>query len=1070
MKTLFFQSAAKALCPVVVFTLMSCTSSVRAQLANPPPGCATTGYYLFWCFEGWGNGDDPDKCFYQVCVNPNDTGPTCPPNGSSGGPGSGGPGSGGPGSGGPGSGGPGSGGPGSGGPGSGGPGSGGPGGGVSGGGIEERAGRGCPTCGPGGGSGGGGGAGAGATCPCEDEEDEGGMPHWEIQEPNLNLYVHDKPLFYRTSRGKEVAFKMHYKNTLGENGYTDNRQPGIFSVGTNWHSPWRSYLQRSKVVGNESGVNESTNLLFFVFLGDGSARQFPLTRAEYVSGAILTTTNEEYYLTFPSGKRYVYGNWVRLANSSGTNDYCFLTRKEDPSSNRLSFTYTVTTSGGLTNSIRLNKVTDSDGRETSFVYTNTSYFSNLLVQVTGPYNLTSTLAHGTSAQLTNITDVIGLSSRFEYHPSTGLTNLVTPYGTNRFDYYVNSGAKAIRATELGLRSNLHLEGYDDANALPSAIDESTSLINFQAAYSIQTNAIQTRGFDVLNTFHWGPRQYQNLPSGIRAALDDWSFDPYSPGMTTNDLQLGWTRHWLKLESLDGKKYASKTLSLQRDPSPDNSGATEGLLTWYGYARKEGSTNISAVTRMGYPNLIAWRESGGDWQMKKFERNKRMAVAIQSETFSVRSTLGFTNLWTTDWRTHTYLFATNNIDIVSTRLQTGSLDVLESSNVVNSYHQVVTNYNALGEMTRYEYNSERQMTGAYYPDGLRKDYTYGTNGFLASVVDRDTAGDIYFHTNSYTWTNGYLLTHTDAHGLTVTNMWDALGRLTKVSFPDGTSINHSYEKLDRVKTVDRLGYTQGYAYNGFRELLRLTNANSRVTTYSYCNCGSLESVTDALGNATTFTYDNLGRRLRTTKADTTWVESAYDSLSRPIRITDNTGYAVTNQFLHGSLIGLQSNPMGLLSRMIYDEEDRATNILSADGTMTIKSYDDLGRVTTIQRADYLNESGGDFVSLLDTYEYSPRGLVAHTDPLGRITGYFLDELRRKTFETNANDEVTQFTYGPGGVLLTLTDGKSQVTTWKYDEYGRVTNKFDANNTLIFRYAYDANGRLTSRWTPEKGSTS
>jgi len=55
------------------------------------------------------------------------------------------------------------------------------------------------------------------------------------------------------------------------------------------------------------------------------------------------------------------------------------------------------------------------------------------------------------------------------------------------------------------------------------------------------------------------------------------------------------------------------------------------------------------------------------------------------------------------------------------------------------------------------------------------------------------------------------------------------------------------------------------------------------------------------------------------------------------------------------------------------------------------------------------------------------------------------------------------------LKTLTDGKNQVTTWNYDEYGRATNKVDATSAEIFRYSFDPNGRLTNRWTAAKGNT-
>jgi YD repeat-containing protein len=64
-------------------------------------------------------------------------------------------------------------------------------------------------------------------------------------------------------------------------------------------------------------------------------------------------------------------------------------------------------------------------------------------------------------------------------------------------------------------------------------------------------------------------------------------------------------------------------------------------------------------------------------------------------------------------------------------------------------------------------------------------------------------------------------------------------------------------------------------------------------------------------------------------------------------------------------------------------------------------------------------------------------------------------------------VAAFTYNAAGDLLTLTDPKSQVTTWKYDEYGPVTNKLDHLGTNLFRYKYDANNRLTNRWSAAKG---
>ena len=102
------------------------------------------------------------------------------------------------------------------------------------------------------------------------------------------------------------------------------------------------------------------------------------------------------------------------------------------------------------------------------------------------------------------------------------------------------------------------------------------------------------------------------------------------------------------------------------------------------------------------------------------------------------------------------------------------------------HQVLFRTNALGEVTSYTYNATEQVTSITLPNGLVTTNLYGNNGFLAQQIV------VGFSTNSYTYTNGLVYTHTDERGLTTTNTWDALQRLTQVAYPDGTSISYTYE--------------------------------------------------------------------------------------------------------------------------------------------------------------------------------------------------------------------------------------------------------------------------------------
>jgi len=97
------------------------------------------------------------------------------------------------------------------------------------------------------------------------------------------------------------------------------------------------------------------------------------------------------------------------------------------------------------------------------------------------------------------------------------------------------------------------------------------------------------------------------------------------------------------------------------------------------------------------------------------------------------------------------------------------------------------------------------------------------------------------------------------------------------------------------------------------------------------------------------------------------------------------------------------------------------------------------------------------------------LAAYTNQLTNITYYAYDVALRKTGETNALLNVTQYAYDPSGDITNLTDANSHTTQWDYDQYRRVTNKTDHTGTIILKYQYDADNRLTNRWSLGKSNT-
>jgi RHS repeat-associated protein len=157
----------------------------------------------------------------------------------------------------------------------------------------------------------------------------------------------------------------------------------------------------------------------------------------------------------------------------------------------------------------------------------------------------------------------------------------------------------------------------------------------------------------------------------------------------------------------------------------------------------------------------------------------------------------------------------------------------------------------------------------------------------------------------------------------------------------------------------------------------------------------------------------------------------------------------------------NNAFGQAQSMAYDILDRVTNSVDANSVAINTTYDNLDRPLTRTYPDTGVERFG--------YTLNVGGMTTYTNQLLQGTFYGYDAASRKIVETNANLEVTQFGYSGPGDLLTLTDGKSQITSWHYDRFGRATNKVDAANNVIFIYSYDADDRLTNRWTPVTSNT-
>ncbi len=181
-----------------------------------------------------------------------------------------------------------------------------------------------------------------------------------------------------------------------------------------------------------------------------------------------------------------------------------------------------------------------------------------------------------------------------------------------------------------------------------------------------------------------------------------------------------------------------------------------------------------------------------------------------------------------------------------------------------------------------------------------------------------------------------------------------------------------------------------------------------------------------------------------------------------RITRTVVDAVYN---HQGLLTSVANAYGVLFAADYDIFDRPMSITDANGVTSIQIFEGLGRLTSRSWLGGSVREGWD-------YTFNMAGPTAYTSPGDKTIFSIYDTLGQITdeFIQMWGYSSNHFTYNYAGDLQTFQDANGHITTWHYNAYGQVTNKVDANSNTSFICQYDANGRLTNRWTPGKGTTS
>jgi len=491
-------------------------------------------------------------------------------------------------------------------------------------------------------------------------------------------------------------------------------------------------------------------------------------------------------------------------------------------------TVTLTYDGNL----RLAGITDAIGQVTTLTYGNTND-SYKITRVTDPFGRFADFAYDSLGRLTNITDLIGLNSTFVYAGSGDfITSLITPYGTNTFILAQGGGPS-------GTTSSLETI-YADGSRDRVEYNQSEGL-------GIPTNvpaALLPAGMATFNAYLQGRNTYY------------WSRTACASGY--GDYTKAKIYHWLHSEVVD---IASGILESTKE-------ALEGRV-WYNYP---GQPHPSTVGTSSRPTKVGRVLDDGTTQLYTYAYDGFGHVTNSIDPLG---------------RTFSYVYAANGIDLLEIRQTRAGNNELLFRATYNAQHLPLTRAGADGQVTTFTYNARGQLLTETNPKGETTSYNYDTNGYLIAV-DGPLPGTNDTVTATYD-ALGRMQTKTDESGYTVTFEHDTMDRLTKITYPDASFSQFTYDRLDVSVVKDRAGRQTLFEFDNVRQMKKKTDPLGRVTFFDWCRCGQIKGLTDPMGRTTSWHTDVQGRVIAKEYGDGSQVQYLYENASGRMRqVIDEKG--------------------------------------------------------------------------------------------------------------------------------------------------------------------------------------
>ena len=396
-------------------------------------------------------------------------------------------------------------------------------------------------------------------------------------------------------------------------------------------------------------------------------------------------------------------------------------------------------------------------------------------------------------------------------------------------------------------------------------------------------------------------------------------------------------------------------------------------------------------------------------------------------------------FTEDGETYSYVY---NSSTTTTKTDSSGKSRVFTFNSHGQITQIVPPAGAGGGTTTKTFNADGSLDIETDGVGVKTKYTYNSNGSIATI------------------TKDYQGTGTGSVPIRFDYSYD-------FNFPEKVISIVAKNPSTGVRNPDWQEWRYDYyapgstAPGALFHVYRIRSDGSTIdtlSTYTYNAAGQLITVTDAAGAITTFEYnpgtDDLVSVTYPPNSDfgpTRKYQYVRDSLGRTISITSPLGNVTAYSYDAVDRISTVTLPKPSLgSPLIFTTAYSYDNFDSSSGLTFTQQTDPNGKIVRLG-SDQFGQLGESLDSLNNatTLSYSKGLLSSVTDANENVTSYTYNALRQLVTMTLPEGSSETYTYYLDGLLKTRKDRNAHTTTYTYDHLKRITKRsFGTSVTYTF----------------------